>query len=206
MKKMLLLAFLASTFSALRGQDWSGKVYVIGKIYPGYYVTNAGDTVHGYFYHGNQSGNQQSCIYYKNEMDTRATSTFKPEDITSYMMADKLYRSIHYSGGLLDKPLRFNLVTKDGAITEFNFYDETGARETDGSWKYDVVYYKAGDANNPKPETMQYFGIGFAKKMSEYVADDADLSKKVSDKEKGYGMLQIDKIIEEYNTWYKTNH
>ncbi|HTL82501.1 MAG TPA: hypothetical protein VL651_12400, partial [Bacteroidia bacterium] len=110
--------------------------------------------------------------------------------------------SIHYSGGLLDKPLRFNLVTKDGEITEFNFYDETGAREADGSWKYDVVYLKQHDAAFPKPVTLQYFGIGYAKKMSEYVADDADLSKKVADKEKGYGMLQLDAVIDEYNTWY----
>ena len=52
---------------------------------------------------------------------------------------------------------------------------------------------------------LQDFAIGFAKKMSAFVADDEELSKKVADKEKGYGMLQIDAIVDEYNTWYKTN-
>ena len=92
------------------------------------------------------------------------------------MVGDKTYRSIHYSGGLLAKPLRFNLVTTDGAITEFIFYDEMGTGETK------TVYHKPHDANNAQPVELQSFGLKFAKKMSEYVADYAELSKKVADK------------------------
>jgi hypothetical protein len=40
--------------------------------------------------------------------------------------------------------------------------------------------------------------------MAAFVADDEELSKKVADKEKGYGMLQIDKVIAEYNAWYNS--
>lgn len=40
--------------------------------------------------------------------------------------------------------------------------------------------------------------------MSEYVSDYAELSKKILDKEKGYGLLKILDIIDEYNTWCKT--
>lgn len=197
MKKAIFtfLILLISTLN-VEAQDWSGKVYQVGKIYPGYYVTNGGDTVEGYFYHGTQTSNQKNCHYYKNETDAKPASKFGPEDIKAYKVADKVYRSIHYSGGLLAKPLRFNLVTNDGAITEFIFYDEMGTGETK------MVYHKPHDANNAQPVELQSFGLKFAKKMSEYVADYAELSKKVADKEDGYGMLKILDIIKEYNEWY----
>lgn len=206
MKKITALAALLIIGLTSNAQDWSGKVYHVGTIYPGYYVGLKGDTVHGYFMHHNQVKGQSTCDYYKNETDHKTTQSFGPEDISSYRVADKLYRSIHYSGGLMAKPMRFNLVTVDGGggITTFNFYNETYEHEADGSIKYNVVYYKPNDPANAKPLTMQDFGIGFAKKMAAFVADDAELSTKVADKEKGYGMLQIDKIIEEYNAWYKT--
>ncbi|CAN5734209.1 hypothetical protein BH11BAC7_BH11BAC7_26190 [soil metagenome] len=204
MKKITAIAALLIIAMTSSAQDWSGKIYKFGTIYPGYYVGEKGDTVRGYFMHNNQVQNQSKCEYYKNETDRKPTQVFGPEDISSYMVADKLYRSIHYSGGLLAKPLKFNLVTKDGGITTFLFYNEMYEREADGSIKNTVVYFKANDAANPKPLSMQDFGIGFAKKMAAYVADDTALSTKVADKEKGYGMLQIDKIIEEYNAWYKT--
>ncbi|MDQ3111428.1 MAG: hypothetical protein M3R17_16195 [Bacteroidota bacterium] len=206
MKKITAITALLFLCLVANAQDWSGKVYKIGTIYPGYYVSLKGDTVRGYFMHNNQVKNQLKCEYYKNETDRNTTQSFGPEDISSYVVADKLYRSIHFSGGLLAKPMRFNLVTTDGGggISIFNFYDETYAREPDGSIKYTVVYYKPNDAANPKPMMLQDFGLGFAKKMAAFVADYEELSKKVADKEKGYGMIQIDKIVEEYNTWYKT--
>ncbi|MBI3510028.1 MAG: hypothetical protein HY064_05150 [Bacteroidetes bacterium] len=204
MKTLSAMALLLLAGISAHSQDWSGTIYKIGVIYPGFYVTNTGDTVNGYFMHGNQVENQQKCQYYKNETDHKPTSTFKPEDIRSYKVADKLYRSIHYSGGLLEKPLRFNLVIKDGGISEFTFYSETWERNADGTLKSDDVFFKANDPANPKPITLQDFGFGFAKKMSAFVADDAELSKKVSDKEKGYGMLNLLDIIDEYNKWYTT--
>lgn len=190
-------------FSAygLSAQDWSGTVYVIGRKYPGYYVTHTGDTVNGYFMHGTKQQNQLRCDFYKAETDASPDAKFFPEDIQSYKVGDKLYRSIHYSGGLLKKPLRFVVVVKDGGISQFTFYSEDPTTPNEET----TVYYKAKDTDNPDPMTLQDFGLGFAKKMSAFVADDEELSQKVSDKEKGYGMLQIDKIIDEYNEWYKTN-
>ena len=135
-------------------------------------------------------------------MDKNPVKDFKPEDISSYMVGDKLYRSIHFSGGLLPKPLRFNLVTKDGALVTYVFYNENNEYEKDGQLKSDMVFHKPHDAANSQPVMLQDFGLKFAKKMSDYLADDAELAKKVLAKEKGYGMLNILEIIDEYNTWY----
>lgn len=178
------------------GPDWSGKVYTVGKIYPGFYVNNANDTVNGYFQHGTQAGNQKKCLFYTNEMDRKATSEFKPDDIKSYKVGDKLYRSINFSGGLNNKALRFNLVTKDGGITEYVFYSE------DGNATAEPVFHKPNDPNNNKPQQMGYFALGFAKKVAEYVSDYPALAAKVSGKEKGYGMLNLLAIFDEYNVWY----
>jgi hypothetical protein len=196
MKQLFLLLLACTSLQAVRSQDWSGNIYVIGKIYPGFYVTNEGDTVNGYFYHGNQTGNQKNCLFYTNETDRKPTKTFGTDDIKSYKVGDKLYRSIHFSGGLFPKPLRFNLVVKDGAITEYVFYAE------DGSGSSEPVFHKPHDPDFEKPITTAYFGLSYAKKMSKYVADYADLSEKVANKEKGYGVLALQAVIAEYNDWY----
>lgn len=201
MKKLVVLALSFTTVCSVYAQDWSGAVYKIGKKYPGYYVNLNNDTVHGYFMHGTKMQNQLRCDFYKLETNDAPDVKYFPEDILSYKVGDKLYRSIHYSGGLLKKPLRFVLVTKDGGISQFIFYSEDPTTPNEEK----VVYYKANDPDNPDPMELQDFGIGFAKKMSAFVADYEELSKKVADKEKGYGMLQIDAIVDEYNTWYKTN-
>lgn len=198
MKTILLLLLLISSSVSfqLKAQDWSGNVYKIGKIYPGYYISNSGDTVNGYFYHGDQLQNQRSCRYFLNELDKKPTSTFKPEEIREYKVADKVYRSIHYSGGLFTKPLMFNLVVTDGPIAEYIFYPE------DGSGESKMVFHKAHDPLNNLPVELQSMGMQFAKKMSEYVADYEELSQKILNKEKGYGMVRILEIVKEYNDWY----
>lgn len=197
MKKIVLTAaFLFCLVSVQAQPDWSGRIYMVGRIYPGFYVTNANDTVFGYFEHGTQAGNQKKCSFYTNEMDKKPAKEFRPEDIKSYKVADKLYRSINFSGGLTAKPLRFNLVTKDGGITEYVFYSEDGAATAE------PVFHKAHDPENNKPVQISYFGLGYAKKLSAYLADYPELANKVSGKEKGYGVLNLLAIIDEYNVWY----
>lgn len=197
MKRILLCTLVLLTMKAAQAQpDWSGKVYMVGNIYPGFYVTNSNDTVYGYFEHGTQVSGQKKCKYYVNEMDRKPTKEFGPEDIKGYKVGDKLYRSINFSGGLNNKALRFNLVSKDGAITEFTFYSE------DGNATAEPVYHKPHDPENNKPVQISYFGLGFAKKVSAYVADYPELAAKVSNKEKGYGMLNLLAIFDEYNAWY----
>ena len=44
-------------------------------------------------------------------------------------------------------------------------------------------------------------GLSFAKKMPALIEDNAELAKKVADKEKGYTFLRIYEVIQEYNEW-----
>src|ERR1035437_9086873 len=149
MKKITAIAALLLVAMTAGAQDWSGTIYRVGLIYPGYYVGEKDDTVQGYFKMGNQTDNQNTCNYYKNEMDKKPTQKFAPEDITSYKVGDKIYRSIHFSGGLLAKPLKFNLVIKDGAITQFKWYD---VKDLFPITTYDEkeVFVNAHDKANPK--------------------------------------------------------
>jgi hypothetical protein len=200
MKRAGILLSMCLTFFAAKSQrqepDWSGKAYGVGGIYPGYYVTNANDTINGYIYHDDRKGNQKKCRYYKNETDRKPVSEFKPEDIKSYKVGDKLYRTLNYSGGLLNKPLRFLLVTNDGGITEFVFYSEDAATEAQG------VFHKPKDPEHSNPITYSYFGLAFAKKLGDYISDYPALSQKVINKEKGYGFMNLPGIIDEYNVWF----
>jgi len=198
MQLILCLVFMTSHITF--GQDWSGNTYKYNKIYPGYYVTLEGDTVSGYLRHGDKVKNQNSCEFFQNEMDKKSTAKFSPKDISAYAVGDKVYRSINYSGGLFAKPLRFNLVLRDGAITEFVFYSEDGTAEERG------VFHKPHDEKNSAPVEVSSFALKFTQKMSDYVADYPELANKITNKEKGYGLIHILDIINEYNTWYSKNN
>lgn len=199
MKKIVAVFVLSFLSLAVSAQVLS---FHVGTKYPGYYVANNGDTVKGFLRYGNNYEAQKKCQFFPNENDNNDMISFKPEEISGYFVGDRLYRSIHYSGGLMEKPLRFVLVEKDGGIAQFTFYHEDGAKNPDGSPMTDDVFFKANDPANAKPVTLQYFGVGFAKKMAAYVADNDELSKKVAGKEKGYGMLKLLDIVDEYNKWY----
>jgi hypothetical protein len=200
MKRTGIVALLCLTLTLANAQryepDWTGKVYMEGRKYPGFYVTNTNDTTYGYFMHDDKKGHQKKCRFYQNEMDKKPTSEFKPEDIKSYKVGDKLYRTLNYSGGLLNKPLRFLLVTNDGGITEYVFYTEDMAQEAQG------IFHKPKDPAHSDPITYGYFGLSFAKKLSDYISDYPALSQKVANKDKGYGLLNLLAIVDEYNVWF----
>lgn len=98
---------------------------------------------------------------------------------------------MHYSGGLFEKPLRFLLLVKEGGIATYKWYAE----------KQEDVYAKVNDPST-LPHTQDYFLLKFKTKMADFVADFAELSKKIGNGEKGYGIMKLFDIFEEYNKWY----
>ena len=62
-----------------------------------------------------------------------------------------------------------------------------------------------------KGEELQNFGsleyiMKFKRKMSEYLSDCTEISKKIANKEEGYVYGNLEKIIAEYNFWYLKSH
>jgi hypothetical protein len=159
------------------------------------------------------SSNQNTAEFYLNENDKKPVDKYKPDEIKGYQIADKLYESIAYSGGLLKKP-NFNLVITDGAIRVYEWYSTKEnynliQKQSGEDWKaYDARRFdtKTIVAKDPSaPIEYGILGMQFAKKMPDLISDHTELAKKVAAKEKGYTFLNMFAVIEEYNAW-KKNH
>ena len=201
MKNFLIPIFLFMGMSVY-AQDWAG--YSVGELYPGYIIKKDGTKIEGYL-EGQElatssdspfgNSNQSRVVFFTDHKNKKTKVIYKPEELIEYQIADKIYHTVNYSGGLSSKALRFLLLVKDGAIAQYLWYDKV---QTYPRTEYEnkIVYQKKGGKTFDGTVL-----IGFAKKMSEIVSDYPELSKKIADKEKGYGVTDIDKIIEEYNKW-----
>lgn len=196
--------------------DWSPEIYQVGKVYPGYIIRLEGDTVKGFIKADNRcsiggigSSNQNLVKFYLHESDKKPTEKYKPGDITGYKIADKVYESINYSGGLFKKP-NFNLVVEDGAIRLYEWYStvenySSVSKQSGETWKaYDARRFEtklivAKDPTDP----MEYssLGLSFKKKMPALISDNPEMANKVANKEKGYTFLNLFAVIKEYNEW-----
>jgi len=207
--RTLLSTGLFLLITTIYAQDWSSDVYRGGELYPGYIIDAAGKKTEGYIKYQNRYTMQNEVLFYTDKDDKKSKQDLKTKDLKEYKVADKLYHCINYSGGLVGSAVRANLVVQEGCITQYVWYNraenwaimQKGATESEEEFMARMypsvmVFMKAGDE---QPRSLDYFGLGFPKKMSEYVSDNAELAKKVADKEQGYGMLKVLDIINEYN-------
>ena len=196
-------------------QDWSTDIYSVGKMYPGFVINSKGEKIEGHIKAGNRVENEKKVTFYSDPSNKKSKVVYKTGDLKEYLVADKTYKAMHYSGGLTSKPIKCLLLVKTGRISEYIWYEyaegyltmvRTGS-ETDEQWwkRYYVekIVYQNGDG---KPMAHTSFAMGFAKKMSKFIEDNAELAKKVASKEKGYKMLKMLDIIDEYNAWYAANN
>ena len=207
--RTLVSAACLAAAAIVSAQDWSSDVYRMGELYPGYIVDANGTRTEGWIKYQNRYTMQNEVLFYTDKDNKKSKQDLKTKDLKEYKVADKLYHCINYSGGLIGSAVRANLVVKEGCITEYVWYNraenfalmQKGANETEEEFMTRMyppvsVYYKKGDE---KPRSLDYFGLKFADKMSEYVSGNAELARKVANKEKGYGMLNILAIMDEYN-------
>lgn len=225
--KFILTLALAASMSVFSQNDenssmadWSPEVYQVGKMYPGYIIKLDGDTIQGFLKadsrcssNGMGSSNQNRAEFYLKETDRKPAEKYKPDDIKGYMIADKVYESINYSGGMFKKA-NFNLVVEDGAIRLYEWYSTVEnfsmlSRQSGETWqafdarRYIINLIVAKDPTDPIDFSM--LGLSFKKKMPPLIEDNAEMAQKVADKEKGYTFLNAFEVIKEYNAWAAAN-
>lgn len=208
LKTRLFSAFMLMTFFMMaQTSDWSTDTYKSGELYPGYVIDAAGTKTEGFIQYSNRHSLQSNIVFFTDKNNRKSKVKYKSSDLSEYKMADKLYHVIHYTGGLFFKPVGGNLLVEEGCIKTYIYYDndsevttknsgETTDEYLDRKYPGTVLFVKDGDE---KPQTIAKMGMGFAKDMPEWIADQPELAEKVANKEKGYGFLNMHAVIEEYN-------
>lgn len=177
------MAFMATGITQAQEQT-----YRIGNYYEGYIINNDGEKVRGYIQYLDESQRYEKVLF-KTEKKGKK-SKYRPKDIQGYKVADVEYRSCQFKT-VLFKQTKFLILAKDGCMQMLTWrqYD----RE-DRAWTGEIVLKVNGEA-----VSTQTFVMSFAKKMAELVKDNKELYEKVKNKEKGYRLLSMEAIVDEYN-------
>ena len=210
---MLLMAllFAMSSFSQIddNWEDQSEKLQ-------GYIITKKGDTINGYLKRYLKIKSQRKVKFFET-LDSKP-ETFKPNDLLGYKIAADYYE-VHPYEGMSGKTKVFLLKTVDGKIDLFEYYisveDDQGKEMTlsksgnteisldlDGSEIQTEVLALKDNKEYLKFASPKLL-FSFKKVMSKYVADYPELSNKISKKEKGYSVINILKIVDEYNAHFE---
>lgn len=209
---IILVLLVTSSNLAQYNGVFSDDVYKKKKKYPGYVILNNGDTLGGYIKAKDPVANEKNVDFFENEEDKKPTKEYTPKELKGYGFAHLNYITMNYSGGLTSKALRFVLIVKNGSIKECIWYDleesmilasqqmnQTAEEFFNLKFPSKLIYYKDGE----KPVTGDDLLFSFVKKIGGLTSDYSELSKKIANKEKGYKVLNINKIIDEYNEWAK---
>lgn len=183
-RNTLFMIFMAFT---LAGYSQEGN-YRLFDYYEGYIVKGDGTKERGFIQYLDESDRYEKVVF-KKTMDDKKEK-FKVKDLAGYKVADTEYKSLEYED-VIFKGRNFLIVKDRGCI---NTYSMRKYDSEDRTWSTIFVLETEDRAVN-----YQKFALGFAKSFSEFLKDDAELSQKVRDGEKGYGLLRMDQIIAEYN-------
>ncbi len=192
------------------GQNWSTDNYKYGELYEGYIVDSKGQRFDGYIKYRNRMIMQEEVIFYRELNNPSVKKKYETADLKEFKVADKHYHVIPYSGSKVKFEMRANLVVSDeGCFKKYVWYTPASGYKTMkklpgessedfGNRKFPptAVYYKEGATYGITDET---FEDNFPKLMAAYINDNKELSKKVKQKQQGYGMNDLLNIIAEYN-------
>jgi len=155
---------------------------------------------------------QRKVKFFKNLDDKPVV--YGPKDLKAYKIENDYYETHPYEG-LSGKTKVFLLRTVEGKISLFDYYirveDDRGAEMTlskkgnteisldfDGS-KIQTEILAVKEGKDYLKFASQKVIFSFKNVMSKYVSDYPELAKKIKGKEKGYRILAILKIVNEYN-------
>jgi len=192
MKLYFFLAILLASTLSTSAQQIRNLPTFPKNLYPGTVTALDGQTLKGYVVVGSRSGNQNECIFYTDYNDSRSRKVYHPNEALGYSIENHQYRSVSYSGnmnflgvGKADK--HFVYLAQDGAISTFIYWANN-----------EQIFWKKGEDEAISNASML---LSFKKNMLKLVSDNVEIAGKVERKEKGYGMLNLTQIIDEYNSW-----
>lgn len=221
MKKTILFILGFSIYFLNYAQNFDPAVYQVGKRYPGYIIKLNNDTVRGYIEAnircsngGIGYSNQNRCEFYLSEADKKPVDKYGPKDIKGYLIADKFYKSIPYSGGLA-KVNNFCLLVNEGRISKYVWYSTKegfsgmSKSSSESQEEFDQRRYKIDEVfQKQEGNCYTYDGIvfSFVKKMGEIVSDYPEMAEKIKNKEKGYKSTNFFDIVKEYNAYFENKN
>ena len=121
--KTLLLTVSVFAVTIINAQDWTSDTYKYGQQYAGYIIDSKGKKIEGFIKYQNRYTMQNQVMFYGEKDNKKTKQKYSTSDLKEYMVGDKLYHCIHYSGGLMKKPIKANLLVEDGCIAEYRWYD-----------------------------------------------------------------------------------
>ncbi len=199
-KKCNMKFFIYSIFAMVMfctSLELSAQDYRVGSIYEGYITKKDGSKVDGFIRYGTLEQNRGVCEFYTDKSNRKTRKKYKTKDIAGYKVGSEEYISVTYRSLL--KQRLFAKVESKGQIMVLSVAEPS--QDNPNQFAY-VMALKKGDED--AIGTARF--IRFAKQMSEYISDYEELSKKVKNKEKGYRLLSMMDIIEQYNKWYEENN
>jgi len=192
MKKLLSLIaalLLFVSFAKAQGQNYVDPNLKRG-IHPGTVTTLDKKVLQGYVFNGDHVQNQKRCIFYTDYNDANTKTEYSPSDIAAYTIENLQYKSIPYSGniGSGKGDQQFVYIAKPGfAINTFVYY-------TPGQ----QILWQKGDEDPVSNASML---LSFKKTLLNLIGDDPDLAAIVNEKGRVYLMMNLDNLVDQYNTW-----
>ncbi len=200
----ILMLFMTLGFSQNRNKEQGDKL-------PGSVKLNSGEVIEGYILRYSKIKSQKKVHFYKN-IDSKDYTEYKPEQLISYQVADAYYQSLPYEG-FTQKTKVFIERSLDGKVSLFTYYiyveelkteDLREKPESKISLDFDgkklqseLIMLK--ENNEQLNLTSMKVIMGFKNIMSKYLSECNVVSNKIANKEDGYGVLSIMKIVKEYN-------
>jgi hypothetical protein len=191
-------------------QDWNSYPFKRGEQFEAVLITLHNDTLKGFVKFEDPVAMQEEVHFYAKQNVKKSLTVYKPADLVSYEVGDKLYHCIPYSGGVGSKTIRGNLLVKEDCITEYVWYYKaehasTIYQEKDESLQefydrkflnYEVFY----NTSQSQAVDLDYFLMSYERRMADFVKEDEALSSNVLNKKRGYGKMHVLSIIQKYNS------
>lgn len=135
-------------------------------------------------------------LYY-NKANQSARASVSKSDLEAFVVGGNKWVRITHDG---DE--QFGIMHIDGAIKDYSLFKIKTVRVTG-----DYIEERFIKKLNEEPIPGTKFMMKYKKTIVELVKDNKELVSKINAKEKGYkGFTRYEKVLKEYNEWYKTKY